>query len=144
MGDSWPPALEAALALLPPLITGPVAAVVYVIALKKKSQMLLLFWACLLALDAAATFVMTLTLGDFIGPGTLACVQMPLMALVAALILMFSRRRLLASELQDESLRRWYLAGVVLIPLLQLVMMLAVATFGPVFCELGLRWCSDW
>ncbi len=145
MSEPWPPAVEAALALLPPLITGPAAAVIYVIALRKKRlPVLLSFWACLLALDAAATLVMTLTAGGFVGPGTLACVQMPLTAFVAAVILIVSRRRTLAAELRDGALRRWYLLGVVLIPVLQLAMMLAAATLGPLFCELGLRSCSDW
>jgi hypothetical protein len=145
MGESWPPALQAALALLPPLLTGPAAAIVYVIALKKKrTRTLLLFWALLLTLDAAATVIMTLALGDFIGPGDLACLQMPLTALVAGLILIYSRRRLLGEALQEPDLRRWYLLGAVLIPFLQLAMMLAVVTLGPLFCELGLRSCSDW
>lgn len=145
MGESWPDAVQVALALLPPLITGPAAAVIYVVALKKKRpHTLRLFWTLLLVLDVAATVVMTLTLGDFIGPGALACVQMPLTAFVAALILIVSRRRLLGAELQGSDLRRWYLLGVVFIPVLQLAMMLALALLGPLFCELGLRSCSDW
>jgi hypothetical protein len=145
MSESWPAAAQVALALLPPLLTGPVPAVIYVIALKKnRPPTLLLFWALLLILDAAAVIVMALSLGDFVGPGDFACVQMPLSALVVALILVVSRRRLLGGDLQNEALRRWYLLGVVLIPSLQVVMMLATALLGPVFCELGLRSCSDW
>lgn len=145
MGESWPPALEAALALLPPLLTGPAAAVVYVALLRKRrTGVLLLFWALLLILDAAAVVVMSLSLGDLIGPGFLACVQMPLTALVTALILIFSRRRLLVEALQDQRLAHWYLLGLVLIPLLQVAMMLVLALLGPIFCDLGLRSCSDW
>jgi hypothetical protein len=145
MGESWPPALQAALALLPPLLTGPAAAVVYVVALRKeRPRTLLLFWALLLILDAAAVVIMALSLGDVVGPGVLACLQMPLTAFVAALILIVSRRRILGAALQEPDLRRWYLLGVVLIPSLQLAMMLALALLGPLFCELGLRSCSDW
>ncbi len=145
MSESLHPAAEAALALLPPLLTGPAAAVAYVVALRKGRPLpLLLFWALLLILDAAAVVVMTLSLGDLIGPGVLACVVMPLTALVTALILVISRRRLLGQEIQSGGPRRWYLLGLVLIPSLQVAMMLFTALLGPLFCDLGLRSCSGW
>jgi hypothetical protein len=109
--------------LLYPVVSGPVAARVLVVILKREGRGLrLFFWPALIAVHVAGYFFMLHTLGDVIfGPGFLACLITPIFAVGTALGLRLSSRRFYRAIGDDASRRRWFVIGTVLIPLMQLV-----------------------
>ena len=105
-----------------PVISGPIAAFIYVKTLKLKEYWLrYLFWPVLLAVHVAGYFLMLHTLGDFFfGPGFLACLITPIIAVGTALVLRLFSRRFYQEVDDDPGKKRWYLMGTFLIPLMQL------------------------
>jgi hypothetical protein len=116
-----------------PIISGPVAALVLVMALKRKEQWLrVLFWPVLIAVHIAGFFLMLHTLGDFVfGPGFLACLITPIFAVGTALGLRLSSRRFYQAVGDDPSRRRWFVTGTFLIPLLQLGTVVILILLAP-------------
>lgn len=116
-----------------PVISGPVAALVLVMALKRTEQWLrVLFWPVLIAVHIAGFFLMVHTLGDFVfGPGFLACLITPIFAVGTALGLRLSSRRFYQAVGDDPSRRRWFVTGTFLIPLLQLGTVVMLILLAP-------------
>jgi hypothetical protein len=130
---------------LPPIISGPVAAIVFVAVLRREGRWRLpLFWASLLVVDFAAMMFMALTLGEFIGPGFFACLLMPVFAVGTLVVLVLVRKRAYRVVGEDEKRRTWYVVGALLIPFLQMAVTAALLVVGPLLCYLGIRPCSDW
>jgi hypothetical protein len=116
-----------------PVISGPVAALVLVVALKRKEQWLrVLFWPVLIAVHIAGFFLMVHTLGDFVfGPGFLACLITPIFAVGTALGLRLSSRRFYQAVGDDLIRRRWFVTATFLIPLLQLGTVVMLILLAP-------------
>ena len=129
---------------IPPLISGPGAAVLFVAAIKSKRRWVLpLFWVALLALDFATTAWVALS-RDFLGPSDFACMLTPVLAVVTLLALGLARKRVDRHLGEDEGRRKWYEVGMVVIPSLQITMMQLMLMLETVLCELGIITCSDW
>ena len=131
--------------LVPPIVTGPLPAAALVAAVKRRDpERLRVTGLAIAGVDFVMFLFMTLALGEFIGPGSLACMLMPFSALTTAAVLLVWRRKL-GPELEQDLLgQRWLVVGTLLIPMAQLVIIFLVALLGPLFCELGWRTCSDW
>jgi hypothetical protein len=119
--------------LLYPTLTGPVAALVLVLVLKRQERWpRLFFWPALIALHIAGFFFLEHTLGDFVfGPGFLSCLITPIFAVSTALGLRLSSGRFYRAVGDDPGRRRWLIAGTVLIPLLQLGTVLTLILLAP-------------
>jgi hypothetical protein len=132
-------------ALLPPIISGPGAAALFVAAIKSKRRWSLpLFWVALPALDIAMIVWVALSRGGLFGPDLLACALTPVIALVTMLALMLARKRVYRRLGEDKGRRRWYGVGVVAIPSIQMALMALFLLLGPYLCELGIGSCPDW
>jgi hypothetical protein len=130
--------------IIPPILAGPAAAVAMIWVTRRREQAFLrLFWVLLPVLNLISAYWMAVTMGEFIGPGGLACMLTPFAALVGALILVLSRRRVLIDVEDEPRWRRAYRLGTLLIPILQLSMIVVLGILAPRLCELGLRTCSD-
>jgi hypothetical protein len=110
------------LIFLYPVISGPVAAFVYIKILKRKEHWLrYLFWPVLIIVNIAGFFLLLYTLGDFMfGPGFLACLITPIVAVGTALGLRLFSPRFYQEVDRDPGQKRWYLMGTFFIPLMQL------------------------
>ena len=122
-----------AVVFLYPVVSGPLTALVFVMALRRKEQWpSFLFWTVLIAVHIAGFFLMVHTLGDFLfGPGFLACLITPIFAVGTALGLRLSSRRFYQAVGDDPSRRRWFAAGTFLIPLLQLGTVVMLMLLAP-------------
>jgi hypothetical protein len=117
--------------LLPPLlillVTGPGAAALYIVLLKKKDQRgLALLLAGLAAAAVGLGVWMTYSFGNFFpGAGFFTCLFTPVMALVTLLVFRFEAKGVYRAIGDETVWRRWYLAGSLVLPLLQLAAPLA-------------------
>jgi hypothetical protein len=116
-----------------PIISGPVAALILVMALRRKERWLgLLFFPMLIVAHAAGYLLMVNTLGDFRAmTGMLACLTTPIFAVGTALGLRLSSRRFYQAVGDDPCRRRWFVVGTILIPFLQLGTVLTLALLAP-------------
>jgi hypothetical protein len=121
-----------ATSLLYPVVSGPIAAYVLVLALKRDDQrLLLLFWPLLVSVHVAGFFLMLRALGDlFFGTGFIACLVTPIFAVSTALGLRVASRRSRALW-QDPVRRAWLISGTVLIPLLQVLTVVTLTLLAP-------------
>jgi hypothetical protein len=120
-------------ALLYPIVTGPLAAYVLLLVLRRHDRRLIvLFWPVLTVLHAAGYLLMMRTLGDFLpGPGSLACLVTPVFAVATALGMRLASRRLRQAPGRDPVRQRWLVAGTFLIPLMQLVTVATLLLLAP-------------
>jgi len=133
------------LALLPPILSGPLPALVLFRIMQSKNwRGRFSLWLLLaIALDACASALMILNSDDLLPAGFFACSLTPVAALatfVASLIL--SRRGYPVAE--DSSRRRWLRVGIIAIPLLQLFTLVLMVLIAPALCGTGIRNCSRW
>lgn len=134
---------DLALTLLLPLISGPVAAVVYMAVVRREGRWRQpVFWLSLLVADLAVCLVMAVTLGDFIGPGALACALTPVAAVVTLALGLVSKRWMYRTMGEDKRRWTWYLVGIGAIALLQLAVIVALTIIAPALCDTPLRTCS--
>jgi hypothetical protein len=120
-------------ALLYPIVTGPLAAYVLLLAGRRCDRRLIaLFWPVLIVLHGAGFLLMMRTLGYFLpGPGSLACLVTPAFAVATALGMRIASRRLRQAPGRDPVRQRWLVAGTFLIPLMQLVTVTTLLLLAP-------------
>jgi hypothetical protein len=82
--------------LLYPVISGPVAALAFVIVLRQGKQWaMVLFWLSPVVLNVAGFFYLAVTLGDFFpGPGFLSCSITPVLAAITVPVQRLLARRI--------------------------------------------------
>jgi hypothetical protein len=119
--------------LIYPLVTGPIAAWILVLAATRGERWLvLLYWPTLLVFHTAGFYLLLRTLGDYmIGPGFISCLVTPVFAVGTALGLRIVSRRLSPESLKDPRRVRWLLAGAFLLPLLQAVTVITLLLLAP-------------
>lgn len=72
------------------------------------------------------------TLGTLlIGPGALSCMVTPVFAVTTALGMRIASRRLHAAQDAGPAWGHWLVAGIILIPLMQLVTVAMLAVLAP-------------
>ncbi|MFN2131753.1 MAG: hypothetical protein ACK2VD_14585 [Anaerolineae bacterium] len=120
-------------ALLYPIVTGPLAAYMLLLAWRRPDRRLIvLFWPALIVLHAAGFLLMRHTLDDLlIGPGALSCMVTPVFAVTTALGMRIASRRSHTAQGADRASGHWLVAGNILIPLMQLVTVAILALLAP-------------
>jgi hypothetical protein len=120
-------------AFLYPIVTGPLAAYVLLLAWRRPNRRLIaLFWPVLIVLHTAGFLLMRRTLGDLlIGPGALSCMVTPVFAVTTALGMRIASRRLDQAQGTDPVRGRWLVLGTFLIPLMQLVTVATLVLLAP-------------
>jgi hypothetical protein len=121
-----------AIALIYPVVTGPLAVYLLLLSLRGDRRHLVLYWAGLLGLHVAGFFLLTATLGDFLpGPGAVSCFLTPLIGTLTGLGLAIASRRLRESAEADSRRSRVLLVGAIVLPLLQFIVVFLVALLAP-------------
>ena len=129
--------------LIYPILTGPIAAWVYLRLLKKNSRrQILFFWPLLLAVNFIGFWFLSFNLSDWlIDPGFFSCLLTPISAVLTALILRVGGLRLPPDEDTASSSRPWLTIGFIGIPALQIFTVGLYGLLAPYLCEIGLRSC---
>jgi len=140
-----PSVLFVILALLPPLISGPLPAIIWLWLGLNQNWRRLLPWAVFLTIvfNLAAATLMVANLDGFLPSGFFACAVTPIVGLVT---LLFSRvlvRRTLQTVPENALQRRWLQVGIFAIPVVQLFTVTALVLIAPSLCTLGLRTCTE-
>jgi hypothetical protein len=131
------------LAVLYPLLTGPVAALVYLRILRRThTTALLWFWLCLLVANSLGFIYLAVITGEgLLEPGFFSCLFTPVFSLASVLVIRLGRSRM-NQELSDQPyMKARLLQGVILIPLLQILTVGLFTLLAPYLCEIGLRSC---
>jgi hypothetical protein len=121
----------------PPIICGPAAAVIFVALIKKKDKwQSFLFWALLAVAHLVALAIIALTFGHALfGPGYFACATLPGAAVISLIILLLASPKVWQMLAGNRQTRVHYIAGIVLIPLLQLIAALVFPAIQPKLCH---------
>jgi TctA family transporter len=131
------------LAVLYPLLTGPVAALVYLRILRQNHRTALVwFWLCLLIANSLGFVYLAVITGEgLLEPGFFSCLFTPVFSLASGLVIRLGRSRM-NQELSDQPyMKSRWLRGVIFIPLLQILTVGVFTLLAPYLCEIGLRSC---
>ena len=131
------------LAVLYPLLTGPVAALVYLRILQRdRSKALAWFWICLLVANGLGFSYLAVITGEgLLEPGFFSCLFTPAFSLASVLVIRLGRSRMNEEFSDQPEMKARTLQGVILIPLLQILNIGIFALLAPYLCEIGLRSC---
>ncbi len=133
MSEFIPLLLVLGTALLFPVITGPLAAFIYVKILKQDRQWLwVLFWPVLIAINFTSFYILADGSDDFFDiAGFLACFFTPIIAVSTALGMRLYLSRFYQAEGDDLKRGTWFHIGTVLIPLMQVVTIFLMIVYMP-------------
>ncbi len=132
-------------ALLPPLISGPLPAILWFKLGSSQSWKWQMPLAALLAiaLNLIASVLILANLDGFLPPGFFACALTPITALATLLLSRKLARRSYQALSESAAQRRWLQFGIFALPALQLINVTIVVLIAPALCTLGIRPCSD-
>jgi hypothetical protein len=110
------------LSLLPLLLTGPAAAVIYITLLKwGRRRMVWIFWPFLIATTILLGILIGHTFSDFFpGPGCFTTLFTPAAAILTLLVFRLQVKRFDQAIGHDSHRRRWFQSAMLLLPALQL------------------------
>ncbi len=133
------------LVLLPPLISGPLPAILWFKLGSSQSWKWQMPLVALLAiaLNLVASVLMLTNLDGFLPAGFIACALTPITAPATLLLSRALARRNYPALSESTAQRRWLQVGVFALPALQLLNVAIVILIAPVLCTLGIRACSD-
>jgi len=133
------------LAFLPPLISGPLPAILVLRIASGANWRRRLPLMALLAiiLNLIAFAIMISELDGFLPPGFVACGLTPIVA-VATLIVSLRLLRRTESDLDaDPMQRRWLQLSLVAIPALQILTVIILIIIAPALCNTEIRACTN-
>ena len=120
-------------ALFYPVVSGPLAAFLFVQVLKRGDRRLMsIFWPALVVVHILGFLFLMTTKGEFLpGAGFFSCLITPIVAVATVLALrIFLRRK--GDVVADDPWRKgWMTAGTVVIPLLQLATIFVFVLLAP-------------
>lgn len=133
------------LVLLPPLISGPLPAIIWLwLGFNQNWRRLLPLAAFLtLILNAAASVLIVANLEGFLPSGFFACAVTPIVGLITLLLSLAFIRRTFRTIPENSLQRRWLKVGVLAIPVVQLFTMAMLVLIAPALCAIGIRSCPD-
>lgn len=133
------------LGCVPPLAAGPLAGLAYINILRRgKDWYQVPFWISLVLVNLLVMVWIASSSDAWLSISSFsACFFTPPAAIASVLVMRMAWRRLEASGKLDESTRRWFPIGLVLIPALQIVMFAVLLLFGPTACKTGLMVCRN-
>jgi hypothetical protein len=121
-----------------PLVTGPIAAYVFTRVIgQRRSNALRRFWLFLIATNLIFGLLIITNWGHaWPGSGFCAVIYTPVASIVAIVILGLRSKPYWRPIAQDVYWSRWYLSGLILIPVMQLL----VAAVSPRFVDVVCPW----
>lgn len=131
--------------ILIPIITGPLAALLYVRIMKNNNaSQQVIFWFGYVGWLVIVFFLMFYSLSDLAPfPGLIICWLTPVTAVLSFIILWRAEDSVRQATDGALSVRRNYQFGLFLIPILQIITLMVVLMLGPTLCEIGLRSCAN-
>ena len=115
-----------------PIVSGPIAAYAFGMALKREDlKLFLAFWPLLLAVHLAGFFLVIGNPGGLFTQGFASCLVTPVFAAGTALGLRIASRRLSGGVWEDPTRRAWFSIGTFLIPLMQVATVALAILFAP-------------
>lgn len=134
-----------ALAFLPPLISGPLPAMlVFRIAAGpnwRRQLPLAILLAIILNLIASAVIISNLD--GLLPPGFVACSLTPIVAVITLIVSLRLSRRTHPDLDANPSQRRWLRLSLVAIPALQILFVTTLVLIAPALCDTGIRTCAN-
>ena len=133
------------LGFVPPLITGPLAGLVFIDILKRgKGWYQIPFWVLLVVLNMLVVYWIASPSDEWFPISSLsACLFTPFASIVTLLVMRQAWRRLGTASGVETAYKRWLTIGFVLISALQTEMLVALLRFAPMLCKVGLLVCQD-
>jgi hypothetical protein len=133
------------LALLPPLVSGPLPAMIWLWSGRNQNWRLLLPVAAFLTilLNLAASILIVTNLEGFLPSGFFACAVTPIVGLVTLLLSRVLVRRAFQTLPEDDPRRRWLKVGVFAVPVVQLFAVITLVLIAPALCNTGMRSCAE-
>ena len=133
------------LGFLPPLIAGPLAGLTFITLLRRgKGWYEIPFWVALVAVNLLVMYWVISSSNMWFSISSLSAFFFtPAASILTVLVMRRAWRRLEASAGVAGASKRWFVAGLVLIPVLQTGMFVALLIFGPLMCKVGLVGCRD-
>jgi hypothetical protein len=130
---------------LPPLVAGPLAGMAFINILKRrKGWYQIPFWALLVVLNLLIMFWVVISSGEWFSVSSFsAFFATPAASIITVLVMRNAWRKLEAAGELGAVSKRWFTAGLVLIPGLQVGMFVALLIYGPLLCKVGLVVCQD-
>lgn len=124
-----------------PLITGPVAAIIFLFLVRTKRRWIpLMFCIVLLIVDLSFLLPMAMFVGhSFPGAGYIAHHLLPITAVVSLVILLLPMRSIMRGPEQDAYLRISYMVGTILISFTQLLMAAVFPMIWSSLIDLAIR-----
>lgn len=133
-----------ALVFLPPLIAGPLPAMLIFRMAPGPNwrRNLFLLFLLTIVLNLVALVMIIIGLDDFLPPGALACTLTPVASLIALIDFLIRLRRTDSDPDADPIQRRWMRVSLVAILPMQVIMLMILIIFAPLLCDLGIRPCD--
>jgi hypothetical protein len=134
------------LGCIPSLAAGPLAGIVFVDILKRRKPWYQLpFWVVLIILNLLVMYWVISSSGVWLSISSFsAFFATPVAAILTIPVMRTAWRRLEASGVDDLAHKGWFTIGLVLIPVLQIGMFVALLILAPLMCKAGLVVCRDW
>ena len=133
-----------ALSFLPPLISGPLPAMLAFRMMSgtnwRRQVPLAILLAIILNLIAFAFIISNLD--GLLPPGFVACVLTPITAVVTLIVSLRLFRRTDPGPNADPMQQRWLRMSLVAIAALQILMIVILVLIAPALCETGIRNCT--
>lgn len=133
------------LGCLPPLVAGPLAGIAFIEILKRRKMWYqVLFWALLVLLNLLIMYWVITSPGTWLPIASLSAFFVtPVASILTVFIMCNAWRRLNNTAGVSVPRKRWFVLGIILIPLLQIGMFAALLIYAPWFCRVGLVICQD-
>ena len=133
------------LALLPPLISGPLPAMIWLWAGRRPNWRWLLPLAAFatISLNVAAAVLIVANLEGSLPAGFWACAVTPIVGLITLLLSQVFVPRTFQTLPDNTLQRRWLRVGIIAIPVVQLFTVTTLILIAPALCRLGLRSCIE-
>ena len=134
-----------AIAFLPPLISGPVPAMLVLRVTPSLNWRRALTVAGFLAvvLNIIAFAMIASNMDGLIPPGFFACVLTPIAALATLIVSLVRLRQIDAGPEVDPVRSRWLRVSLVAIPVMQVLMVTILVLIAPALCGTTLRSCTS-
>ena len=131
------------LGLIPPLVAGPLAGIAFINLLKRgKGWYQIPFWVSLIVVNFLVMFWVISSSGRWLPISSFSAFFVtPAASIVTVLMMRKTWRRLEVTNGVDAARKRWFTIGLVLIPALQISMFVALITYAPWLCKVGLVVC---
>jgi hypothetical protein len=133
------------LGCIPPLAAGPLAGFAFIEILKRRKPWYQIpFWALLVLLNLLIMYWVVRESGVWLALSSLSAFFVtPVASILTVPIMRYAWRRLEATDGIEAAYKRWFTIGIVLIPVLQIGLFVALLFLAPWLCRAGLGICRD-